>query len=55
MAAVWSDERKLATWLEVELAALDAWAEMGAVPADAARTLTFQCGMAMYKGALVVK
>jgi plastocyanin domain-containing protein len=25
------------------------------VPADTARTLTFQCGMAMYKGALVVK
>jgi plastocyanin domain-containing protein len=25
------------------------------VPTDAARTLTFQCGMAMYKGALVVK
>jgi hypothetical protein len=25
------------------------------VPTDNARTLTFQCGMAMYKGALVVK
>jgi len=25
------------------------------VPTDAARTLAFQCGMAMYKGALVVK
>jgi plastocyanin domain-containing protein len=25
------------------------------VPSDAARTLTFQCGMAMFKGALVVK
>jgi plastocyanin domain-containing protein len=25
------------------------------VPADTPRTLTFQCGMAMYKGALVVK
>jgi plastocyanin domain-containing protein len=24
------------------------------VPTDSARTLTFQCGMAMYKGALVV-
>lgn len=24
------------------------------VPADVARTLTFQCGMAMYKGALVI-
>src|SRR5687767_10583253 len=34
MAAVWSEERKLAHWLEVELAALDGWAELGAVPAD---------------------
>ncbi len=25
------------------------------VPSDAARTLTFQCGMAMFKGALLVK
>jgi adenylosuccinate lyase len=36
MAAVWSDEGRLARWLEVELAALEAWAETGAVPAQAA-------------------
>jgi adenylosuccinate lyase len=36
MAKIWSDEGKLARWLDVELAALDAWAELGAVPADAA-------------------
>ena len=36
MARVWSDESRLAHWLEVELAALDAWAELGAVPAEAA-------------------
>jgi adenylosuccinate lyase len=35
MAAVWSDESRLARWLEVELAALEGWAEAGAVPADA--------------------
>jgi adenylosuccinate lyase len=35
MARVWSDESKLARWLDVELAALDGWAEVGAVPADA--------------------
>ena len=35
MAAIWSDEGKLATWLEVELAATAAWAELGVVPADA--------------------
>jgi len=33
MAAVWSEEGKLARWLEVELAALDAWVELGAIPA----------------------
>jgi adenylosuccinate lyase len=36
MAAVWSDENRLARWLEVELAALEAWAELGGVPAEAA-------------------
>jgi adenylosuccinate lyase len=35
MAGVWSEERKLARWLDVELAALEAWGELGAVPADA--------------------
>jgi adenylosuccinate lyase len=35
MATIWSDEGKLARWLDVELAALEAWAEIGAVPPDA--------------------
>jgi adenylosuccinate lyase len=39
MAGVWSEQRKLERWLEVELAALDAWAEVGVVPADAAREI----------------
>jgi adenylosuccinate lyase len=39
MAAVWSEEGKLARWLEVELAATEAWAELGIVPAEAARAL----------------
>ena len=34
MQAVWSDEGKLARWLEVELAALDGWAATGAVPQE---------------------
>ena len=34
MSRIWSEEGKLARWLEVELAALDAWAELGAVPAE---------------------
>jgi adenylosuccinate lyase len=36
MARIWSDEGKLARWLDVELAALDGWAAVGVVPADAA-------------------
>jgi adenylosuccinate lyase len=36
MKRVWSEESRLARLLEVELAALDGWAEIGAVPADAA-------------------
>ena len=33
MGAVWTDERRLGAWLEVELAALDAHAAIGVVPA----------------------
>jgi adenylosuccinate lyase len=39
MASIWSDEGKLRTWLAVELAATAAWAELGVVPSEAARTL----------------
>jgi adenylosuccinate lyase len=35
MARIWSEEGKLERWLDVELAALDGWAEIGEVPADA--------------------
>jgi adenylosuccinate lyase len=36
MTSVWSDEGKLASWLEVELAATAGWAELGVVPREAA-------------------
>ncbi len=39
MTRIWSDEEKLARWLEVELAALDGWAEVGTVPEDVAREI----------------
>jgi adenylosuccinate lyase len=35
MLRVWSEEAKLARWLEVELAALEAWAELGRLPGEA--------------------
>src|SRR4051795_11233855 len=34
MSRIWSEEGKLARWLDVELAALDGWAEIGAIPAE---------------------
>jgi adenylosuccinate lyase len=39
MTSIWSDEGKLRAWLDVELAATAAWAELGVVPEDAARAL----------------
>jgi len=36
IGAVWTDQRRMQGWLEVELASTDAWAEAGKVPADAA-------------------
>jgi adenylosuccinate lyase len=39
MTRIWSDESKLARWLDVELAALDGWAEVGAVPAEEVATI----------------
>jgi adenylosuccinate lyase len=35
MKRVWSDENKFNKWLEVEIAACDAWAEIGVVPREA--------------------
>src|ERR687888_547176 len=37
IGAVWTVERRVQAWLEVELAATDAWADEGVVPPDAAR------------------
>src|SRR5574339_822135 len=39
MGNIWAEQRRYETWLEVELAAADAMAEAGLVPADAAREL----------------
>jgi adenylosuccinate lyase len=34
MARVWSEENKFASWLKVEIAAVQAWADMGVVPKE---------------------
>src|SRR5207302_8241632 len=39
MARIWSDESKLEAWFKVELAALEAWAELGVVPEAEARAI----------------
>src|SRR2546423_489961 len=35
MAAVWSEENKMASWLKVELAVCEAWADLGVIPDEA--------------------
>src|SRR3954451_14201449 len=44
MGRIWSDQNKFQQWLEVELAASEALAELGVVPADAARLLREHAG-----------
>ena len=39
MAAVWSEEHKLRTWLKVEILACEAWAQLGKIPADSLETI----------------
>jgi adenylosuccinate lyase len=39
MGAIWSEQRRYESWLQVELAACDAMASAGLVPAEAAREL----------------
>jgi adenylosuccinate lyase len=39
MGAIWSEERRYQTWLEVEVAAAEAMARAGIVPAEAARDI----------------
>src|SRR6476661_3270422 len=44
LGRIWSDQNKFQQWLEVELAASEALAEMGVVPAEAARLLRQHAG-----------
>ena len=47
MGRIWTDENKFRTWLEVELAAAEALAEAGEVPAEAARLLREHAGFSV--------
>jgi adenylosuccinate lyase len=37
IAAVWSDEARMTNWLEIEVLAVEAWAELGVIPEEDAR------------------
>ena len=39
IGAVWTQQRRMETWLQVELAATDAWAAEGVVPEEAAKAV----------------
>ena len=39
MASVWSDEARLANWLEIEVSAVEAWSEIGTIPPEDARAI----------------
>ena len=34
MGAIWTDENRYKAWLEVEIAACQAWAELGVIPQE---------------------
>ena len=44
MGRIWSDQRKYETWLQVEIAAVDAMARAGIVPDEAARDIRARAG-----------
>ena len=47
MGRIWSDQRKYETWLQVELAAVDAMARAGIVPQDAAHEIRGRAGFSI--------
>src|SRR5436305_14543142 len=44
MGRIWSDQNRFQQWLEVELAASEALAQLGVVPGDAAKLLREHAG-----------
>jgi adenylosuccinate lyase len=44
MRALWSDQRKLEIWLEIEIAACEAMAEIGQIPAEDAAAIRAKAG-----------
>lgn len=44
VAAVWTDQARMANWLEIELLAVEAWAEIGQIPPEAAAACRERAG-----------
>ena len=47
MAAIWAPENRLRIWFEIEALAAEAMAELGTIPAEAARTIRVRGGAAL--------
>jgi adenylosuccinate lyase len=47
VADLFTDEARFATWLEVEILAVEAWAALGVVPPDAARAIRDRAGFSV--------
>lgn len=44
MRRIWEDENKFRKWLEIEILACEAWAELGRIPKDAASSIRARAG-----------
>ncbi len=49
MASIWTDQAKYERWLEVEVAACEAWAQLGRIPAEAAALIRKNAGFDLDK------
>ena len=49
MAALWTDQAKYERWLDVEIAACEAWAELGQIPVEDARKIRRDAGFDLQK------
>ncbi len=49
MSGIWTDESKYKYWLQVELAACDAWAELGKIPKASLKNIKNKAGFDVKK------
>ena len=47
MAAIWTEQNKFQAWLEVELAACEAWSELGVIPKEDVQALRAKAGFSI--------